>query len=154
MLGQGSVEGNQVVAVTTHLFDRVEDRARVGVKSAEQRIVIIRLGVGPLLQLDHHVGRLAGGGMHPGEYGVGTLAGQRQLVLEKHVHVVKSRFQQDVQQSGDAHPPRPGFGIARPVAVVADEMLHQPQEQLLAVNLLAGGGYGFTKQGGLPGSTI
>ncbi len=65
VFGQRPVEVHQVVAVAAHLFDRVEDRVGVRVDVAECGVVLVGQGPAPLLQLDHDVGRLPGGGCTP-----------------------------------------------------------------------------------------
>ncbi|WP_424856280.1 hypothetical protein [Streptomyces sp. SAI-170] len=92
--------------------------------------------------------------MHARQYGIGPLAGERQLVLEEDMHVAQVGLEQDVEQPREALPPRIRFRRAGAVAVDVDEAIRQSMKQRFAENLFTGGGDGFTKQVGLPGSTV
>jgi hypothetical protein len=129
VLGEGPVEVDQVLAVPAHLLDRVEDRLRVGVDLTKDGIVLVRSGLAPLLQLDNDVGRLPGNRMHSGEYGVGTLAVQRQRVLQHHLHVTETGVVQGRGQGGNAAPPGSGLGGPGPVTMRVNKLLGEVQEE-------------------------
>lgn len=135
---QSPVERDQVVAVAAHLLDRIEDRMVVGVDMAEQRILRLGVGFAPLLQFDHHVRRLTGGWMYPGQYHVSALAGQRQPVLQQHLDFAEPGFHEHVGECRDAALPSPNLRRQGPVTVLVQKVLRQEPRQS-ALDVGAGG---------------
>ncbi|WP_406064162.1 hypothetical protein [Micromonospora sp. NBC_00860] len=80
------------------------------------------LGVGPLLQLDDDVGIVGRPGVHTGKHHVHPLAGQRQLVLDQHLHLAQTRVGEILPQHRQAV--RPGTTFCR--THIATDLLHDP----------------------------
>ncbi|GAA2453997.1 hypothetical protein GCM10010405_42270 [Streptomyces macrosporus] len=154
VLGDRAVEVDEVLAVTTDLFDGVEDRASVRVDVAQRRVVLVRCGLAPLLQLDHDVRRFSGDRVHSGEHGVGALAVQRQRVLQHDLHATEAGLGECRGQHRDAPFPGADLGEAWSVAVRVDELLGETQEER-AVERHDGDRLGglTEQQGKPPGST-
>jgi hypothetical protein len=101
----------QVVAVALGLENRMELRAAAHVPDEHQlRIGLEKLGVAPLLQLDHQVRVTAGAAVLPGQHHIGALAGQGQLVFDEHLDLAQPSLHEILGQDGEAAVPGPAFG--------------------------------------------
>lgn len=106
-LAERSREIAEVVHVSAHLGGRMRDRAASVSRDRDEFVVTFEaLRVRPLLQLDHDVCRLPRGPPHSSEHDIGTLARQRQLELDKHLHTVEARLVKVGRQHRDAATPR------------------------------------------------
>ena len=87
LVGQCAGEVCEVGAVALHLGHRVQLRAAGHARYVDQlRASLVGPGGRPLLQLNDHIGRFPGVRMGACEHDVGALRGQRQVVLDEHLH--------------------------------------------------------------------
>lgn len=109
---QNSGEIDQVVAVPLNLGDGVKAwSAGCTLNSDQFTGPVVEGGLAPLLQLNDHVGRGARARMTSGEDHVNPLAGQRQLMLEKHLDVLQPSVENVLSQYRQA--PRPRVSLCR-----------------------------------------
>lgn len=152
--GQCSVEGDEVLAIAAYLIDGVQHCPVVCVDAAQRRIVVVWLGAAPLLKLHDDVRRQTGLGVHPGQYGIGALAVQRQPVLQEHFHLPEPRIVERARQYWDAPLPRADLGRTRLVTVHVHELLRQAEKESAGETLGGDRGGGVAEQQGMPpGST-
>ena len=111
VVGQNGCEAQHVVAVVPNLKRRVRDWPVPVLLDPNQGLAVLEpLSMAPLLQLDHEVGRPTGLRMLADEDHVGPLAGERELVLDEHLHVVEAGGHEVGTQRRDAS--LPGAALA------------------------------------------
>ncbi len=84
-----SNEVGEVVAVVAHLNQWVGDTAATILLDCYEVLAAFEaVGLTPLFELDHDIRRASGARVDASEDSVHSLAGQRKLVLDQHLHVV------------------------------------------------------------------
>jgi len=141
---QRADEVREVGAVALHLGHRVQLRAAGHARYVDQLgASLVGPGCRPLLQFHDHIGRLTGVRMGAREHDVGALRGQRQVVLDEHLHPGQTGIDQVPGEYRQAAPP--GFPLCGAGTVPGpDEHLLQ---QLFNERVGAGHGDNIRRRG-------
>jgi hypothetical protein len=124
-IGQRREEVAEVPAVPPYLLTGVQPGPAVRRHHTQIDGVLEQRGRTPLLELDDDVRRLSGPRVHAAQHDVGAVAGQRQLVLDQHLHVVEPGLHEVGGQRVQAALPGPDLGrrgrTGQAVPVLLDE---------------------------------
>lgn len=129
VLGHRPIEAHEVLAVAPYLLYGVEDQVCVRVDTAQNRVVLVRYGLAPLLQLHYDIRRFPRHRMHSGEHNVGAFAVQWECVLQHDLHVPQARVVEGGGQNGDAALPGTHLRGGGLVAVHVNELGGGMREQ-------------------------
>lgn len=110
VISQGSGEVHQVGAIPTHLLHRVKTLG-VSLKKADILGTFKHADPSPLLEFDDHIRRCLSARVQPAKHDIGALARERQLILDKRLHVAKTCLQEIGGQ--DLQTPLPGPNLRR-----------------------------------------
>ena len=99
-------EVNDLFAVASDLSAGMQDRLpAVAVDQDQAGIVVEGLGLAPLLEFNHDVGRPAGFGVLTSDDGIDPSTGERQLLLEEYFRLAKPGVHEIPSQRRDASSP-------------------------------------------------
>ncbi len=134
LVGETGDEVEHVLAIALHLRDRVEHRPVSVRRDLDQLpLVLVQMGVAPLLEFHHHVGRLARPGVIAGQYSINALARQRQLVLEHDLDRAQAGLHQLGREDRDAAVPRADFRWGGPTRMPVQHLLQETLRDALPV---------------------
>ncbi|MET7876163.1 hypothetical protein ABZS52_04435 [Micromonospora profundi] len=130
MLGENSEKVGEVLAVTLDLDPRMQSRAARVLHCHKVLSAVVRLDVGPLLQLHDDIGVLGGSRVDTGEHHVDPLAGQWKLVFDQHLDLAQTGVSEILPQHPEAARPRAALCRAH----VPTDLLHDPVFKNAAAN--------------------
>ncbi|GIJ80415.1 hypothetical protein Xph01_48470 [Micromonospora phaseoli] len=109
-------EVREVLTVVADLHTGVQSRSTRVLYGDQGVGLFVRSRVGPLFQLNNQVGIAPATGIDPGQHSVYPPAGQRQLILDQHLHLAEAGVGEILGQYRQATAPGSTFSRAHAVA--------------------------------------
>lgn len=127
LIREGRGEVGEVLDIPRDLDRGVEHAAVAVLIDAHERVVVLETArAAPLLELEDHVGGVAGARVRPRKDDVGALARQRQPVFEEHLDAAQAGVDEVGPKLRDAARPRPLLTRRRPGTRLDRHLLGQP----------------------------
>ena len=134
---QGGREVRQLPAIAPDLLGGMQYGLGAVLRYVDE-VVVDRLRIRPLLELDEDVGRPVRPRMHTAEQSIDSFRGVGEPVFEQDLYVVQSRVPEVLEEGGQAEPPRVDLTHTGPQV--------EPHPGLLAEQLVQLAGFGLLEQ--------
>ena len=132
LVRQHAREVEEVFAVTSHLDHRMQPRTTGNTGYIKDfRIAFERIRGRPLLQFDNDIGGFPGLRMCSSKDNIGSLRGQRKVILDQHLDITEAGINKVPRQDRKTSLPRSLFGRRSTTASAVKHLLQQLLHQRL-----------------------